>query len=113
MKVLVTGGTGFVGTHLVNRLLQRGHEVAVLSRNPAKTRNRFNRPVETVPGDVLDPASLSSAAATPASPAAATSALAAAATRIEACRPRSFAKNELDDFVMESPDLFRFARSIL
>ncbi len=61
MKVLVTGGTGFVGTHLVNRLLQRGHQVAVLARDPAKTRNRYNRPVETVRGDVLDPESLSAA----------------------------------------------------
>jgi uncharacterized protein YbjT (DUF2867 family) len=63
VKVLVTGGTGFVGTHLVNRLLQRGHEVAVLARDPAKTRNRYNRPVETVRGDVLDPESLSAAIA--------------------------------------------------
>jgi NADH dehydrogenase len=63
VKVLVTGGTGFVGTHLVNRLLQRGHAVAVLARHPEKTRNRYNRPVETAPGDVLDPASLAAAAA--------------------------------------------------
>jgi NADH dehydrogenase len=63
VKVLVTGGTGFVGTHLVNRLLQRGHEVAVLARDPEKTRNRYNRPVETVRGDVLDAASLASAVA--------------------------------------------------
>ncbi len=63
MKVLVTGGTGFVGTHLVNRLLQRGHAVAVLARDPEKTRNRYNRPVEAVAGDVLEPASLASAAA--------------------------------------------------
>jgi len=46
VKVLVTGGTGFVGTHLVNRLLHRGHEVAVLARDAGKTRNRYNRPVE-------------------------------------------------------------------
>ncbi len=58
MKILVTGGTGFVGTHLVNTLLRRRHEVAVLERRPGRARNRFNRPVETVPGSVLDPASL-------------------------------------------------------
>ena len=63
MKVLVTGGTGFVGTHLVNRLLQRGHAVAVLARSPEKTRNRYNRAVETAPGNVLEPASLAAAAA--------------------------------------------------
>ena len=63
LKVLVTGGTGFVGTHLVNRFLQRGHAVAVLARSPDKTRNRYNRAVETVPGDVLEPASLAAAAA--------------------------------------------------
>ena len=63
MKVLVTGGTGFVGTHLVNRLLHRGHAVAVLARSPEKTRNRYNRPVEAVAGDVLDPASIAAAAA--------------------------------------------------
>ena len=30
MKVLVTGGTGFTGSHLTRRLLERGHEVSVL-----------------------------------------------------------------------------------
>ena len=62
MKVLVTGGTGFVGTHLVNRLLQRGHRVAVLARDPRKTVNRYNRPVEAVSGNVLDRESLAAAA---------------------------------------------------
>ena len=62
MKVLVTGGTGFVGTHLVNALLRRGHEVAALERRPGSARNRYNRPVEGVPGDVLDRASLARAA---------------------------------------------------
>lgn len=63
MKVLVTGGTGFVGTSVVNRLLQRGHAVAVLARDPRKTRNRYNHAVETVSGDVLDSASLAAATA--------------------------------------------------
>ena len=61
MKILVTGGTGFVGTHLVNALLRKGHDVAVLERRPGAARNRYNRPVEGVAGDVLDAASLESA----------------------------------------------------
>jgi uncharacterized protein YbjT (DUF2867 family) len=58
LKLLVTGGTGFVGTHLVNAFLRRGHAVAVLARDPAATRSRYNRPVEAAPGNVLDPDSL-------------------------------------------------------
>ncbi len=61
MKILVTGGTGFVGTYVVNRLVQEGHAVAVLARRPERTQNRYNRPLETVAGDVLDPASLEAA----------------------------------------------------
>jgi NADH dehydrogenase len=59
---MVTGGTGFVGTHVVNGLLRRGHAVAVLARDPGRTRNRYNRLVETVAGNVLDPDSLARAA---------------------------------------------------
>ncbi len=62
MKVLVTGGTGFVGTHLVNTMLRRGHTVTILARDPRKTRNRYNGPVEAALGDVLDRASIERAA---------------------------------------------------
>lgn len=34
MKIVILGGTGFVGRHLVARLAALGHDVAVLSRNP-------------------------------------------------------------------------------
>jgi uncharacterized protein (TIGR01777 family) len=36
MKIVVAGGTGFLGEPLVRRLLARGDEVVVLSRNPTK-----------------------------------------------------------------------------
>ncbi|CAA9893007.1 Epimerase family protein YfcH [Candidatus Methylobacter favarea] len=36
MKILITGGTGFIGSALVRRLVEQGHTVTVLSRNPAK-----------------------------------------------------------------------------
>jgi uncharacterized protein YbjT (DUF2867 family) len=63
LKLLVTGGTGFVGTHVVNALARRGHTVAVLARDIRSARNRYNRPVEAVAGNVLDPASLARAVA--------------------------------------------------
>jgi len=34
MKVLITGGTGFVGTQLTARLIQDGNEVTILTRSP-------------------------------------------------------------------------------
>jgi len=41
MKILVTGGTGFLGTSLVKRLQQQGNEVTVVSRSPAKVKEKF------------------------------------------------------------------------
>lgn len=52
MKVLVTGGTGFVGTALCEELATRGHEVSALARNPHDAD--FEGAVETVRGDVTD-----------------------------------------------------------
>jgi NADH dehydrogenase len=63
LRVLVTGGTGFVGTHVVNALLRRQHAVAVLARDPQSTRNRYNHTVEAVAGNVLDLVSLDGAVA--------------------------------------------------
>ncbi|MGG7444757.1 TIGR01777 family oxidoreductase [Kosakonia oryzendophytica] len=38
MKILITGGTGLIGRHLIPRLLELGHSVTVVTRNPAKAQ---------------------------------------------------------------------------
>lgn len=38
MKIFVTGGTGFIGTHLISRALARGHEVLALRRTGSLPR---------------------------------------------------------------------------
>jgi len=52
MHVLVTGGTGFVGTYLCEELLSRGHDVTALARDPRDAD--FDADVATVRGDVTD-----------------------------------------------------------
>jgi len=37
-KIVVAGGSGFIGEALVRHLLARGEEVAVLTRNPSKVK---------------------------------------------------------------------------
>jgi uncharacterized protein (TIGR01777 family) len=38
MKILITGGTGFVGTQLIARLLREGHEITILTRSLKSTK---------------------------------------------------------------------------
>jgi len=60
--ILVTGATGYVGGRLVPRLLDAGHRVRVLVRDPARLRGRpwLDR-VEIATGDALDASSLTEA----------------------------------------------------
>jgi uncharacterized protein len=50
MKILITGGTGFVGTKLTLRLIQDGHEVTVLSRS-TKRSGEVPRGISYLQGD--------------------------------------------------------------
>ena len=58
MRVFVTGGTGFVGGHLVQALQRRGDDVTCLVRNPAKVTSLGWRDVRIVRGDLSDKAAL-------------------------------------------------------
>ncbi len=42
MQILITGGTGLIGSHLVPRLLETGHSVTVVTRDPDKARARLD-----------------------------------------------------------------------
>ena len=60
----MTGATGYVGARLIPRLLDGGHAVRVLVRDPRRVEGRpWAGAVEVVRGDVLDPGSLGAALA--------------------------------------------------
>ncbi|MGB7537573.1 MAG: NAD(P)-dependent oxidoreductase [Anaerolineales bacterium] len=55
MNIFLTGGTGFIGSHVALELLGRGHRVTILARNPAKVPALAKIPnVEIVPGGITD-----------------------------------------------------------
>ncbi|MGH7363316.1 MAG: NAD-dependent epimerase/dehydratase family protein, partial [Candidatus Methylomirabilales bacterium] len=55
MTALVTGGTGFLGAHLVRALLREGESVRCLVRPGSDRRNLAGLHVEVVEGDITDP----------------------------------------------------------
>lgn len=60
MKALVTGATGFIGSHLVEKLVRSGTQVRCLVRRTSDLQWLRNLPVEIAYGDCVDEDSLSS-----------------------------------------------------
>lgn len=61
--ILVAGGTGHLGAHLIPRLLAGGSRVRILTRNSDRARSRLGDELEFVEGDVRSPESLRMAVA--------------------------------------------------
>ncbi len=65
-KVLVTGGAGFIGSHLVDELVRRGHKVRILDIfeeqvHQGKRPDYLNKNAECIKGDIRNPQTLKEA----------------------------------------------------
>jgi dihydroflavonol-4-reductase len=58
MKAFVTGGSGFIGQHVVRKLRQRGYEVSALARSERSAAVLAQLGATVVPGNITDTASM-------------------------------------------------------
>jgi nucleoside-diphosphate-sugar epimerase len=63
VRTLVTGGAGFIGSHLVDSLIESGHEVTVLDNLVSGYRDNVNPAARLIEADVTDPAAVAKAVA--------------------------------------------------
>jgi len=58
MRVFITGGTGFIGSRLTEKLISEKHEVTLLARNPSAVPFTGNDKVNILKGDLSDKSAL-------------------------------------------------------
>lgn len=54
MKILITGGNGFIGSHLIEQLLAQHHHIVCFRRKTSNLHWIENLPIELVSGDIAD-----------------------------------------------------------
>jgi nucleoside-diphosphate-sugar epimerase len=54
-EILVTGATGFIGRHLITRLLHEGRSIRIITRKPDNLPPEWRERLQIVTGDLLDP----------------------------------------------------------
>jgi dihydroflavonol-4-reductase len=58
MKAFVTGGSGFIGQHVVRKLIERGYKVSALARSESSAALLAQMGATVVPGNITDTASM-------------------------------------------------------
>ena len=58
MKIAVIGGAGYIGSHTVRELLDRGHEICVFDNLSSGLKQNLFKEASFIQGDILNPSAL-------------------------------------------------------